>query len=223
MGQFESAGVPIWYHAIYMCQFRFQVLEMKDTSPQEWLRAWSARYDGDDEEEYRKLIAEHKSFSSEHFVRIGKWKDGVTTESKWKPNIAPVAYLIWKKAAQELPKCPEENAVAVRDFLNDWSGRLYTDEFPSKSVQKRFGLARATTLLHFLSGGRYPIFDSRVRTAVARLLNSRKLPNTVEYYSDSFLPLFKGLADCCKTTDDPRKLDRALFTYGALESHTFSN
>jgi hypothetical protein len=216
-----------------MCQFRFRVLEMKDTSPQEWLRVWSGRYDGDDEEEYRKLIAEHKSFSAEHFIRIGKWKDGVTTETKWKPNIASVAYCIWMQAAQELPKCPEESAVAVRKFLNDWSSRPYTDEFPSKSVKKHFGLSRATALLHFLSGGRYPIFDSRVRTAVARLLNSQELSYTVEYYSDSFLPLFKGLAGCCETTDDPRKLDRALFTYGALdralftygalESHTFSN
>jgi hypothetical protein len=199
-----------------MCQFRFQVLEMKDTSPQEWLCAWSALYDGDDEEEYKKLIAEHKSFSAEHFERIGKWADGVTTENKWKPNVAMVAYCIWMQAAKELPKCPEENG--VKDFLNDWSGRKYTDVFPNKVVEKHFGLARATKILHFLSGGRHPIFDLRVRTAVASLLNSRKLPYTVEYYSDSFLPLFKGLADCCKATDDPgklRKLDRALFTYGA--------
>jgi hypothetical protein len=204
-----------------MCQFRFQVLEMKDTSPQEWLRAWSARYDGDAEEEYRKLIAEHKSFSAEHFIRIGKWADGVWTENQWKPNVTMVAYCIWMQAAKELPKCPEENG--VKDFLNDWSGRPYTDLFPIKEVEKHFGLTRVTKLLHFLSGGRYPIFDSRVRTAVARLLNSQALPYTVEYYSDSFLPLFKGLADCCETTDDPGKLDRALFTYGALESRVFSN
>jgi hypothetical protein len=206
-----------------MRQFRFQVLEMKDTSPQEWLRVWSARYRGYDEKEYADLIAKHKSFSAEDFERIGRWKDDVTKESQWKPNVASVAYLIWKQAAQELPKCPEENDAAA--FLDGWSSRTYTDVFPNKSVEKHFGLSRATALLHFVSGGRYPIFDSRVRTAVARLLNSQELPGTVSSYLHSFLPLFKELAACCgcNTVDDLRKLDKALFSYGALESRTFSN
>jgi len=64
------------------------------------------------------------------------------------------------KAAQELPKCPDGSDVA--DFLDNWSGRTYTDVFEKKGpVEKHFGLARATTLLHFVSGGRFPICDSR--------------------------------------------------------------
>jgi hypothetical protein len=206
-----------------MRQFRFQVLEMKDTSPQEWLRVWSARYPGYDEKEYADLIAKHKSFSAEDFERVGKWQDGVTKDSQWKQNVASVAYLIWKQAAQELPKCPEEGDLAA--FLDDWSGRRYTDVFPNKSVEKRFGLSRATTLHHFVSGGRYPIFDSRVKTAVARLLNSQGLPGTVSTYLHSFLPIFKELADCCgcDTMYDLRMLDKALFSYGALEANIFSN
>jgi hypothetical protein len=206
-----------------MRQFRFQILEMKETSPQEWLRVWCARYRGYDEKEYADLIAKHNSFSAEDFERIGMWKDGVTKESRWKPNIASVAYLIWKQAAQELPKCPEEDDVAA--FLEGWSGRTYTDVFPNKSVEKRFGLSRATALLHFVSGGRYPIFDSRVKAAVARLLNSQELPGTVSSYLHLFLPLFKELADrCgCGTMDDLRRLDKALFSYGALESSIFAN
>jgi hypothetical protein len=206
-----------------MRQFRFQVLEMKDTSPREWLQVWSARYGGYDEKEYADLIAKHESFSAEDFERIGRWKDDVTKESQWKPNVASVAYLIWKQAAQELPKCPKEDDVAA--FLDDWSSRAYTDVFPSKSVEKRFGLSRATALLHFISGGRHPIFDSRVRTAVARLLNSQGLPNTVSSYVQSFLPLFKELADSCgcDTMDGLRMLDKALFSYGALKSSIFPN
>ena len=205
-----------------MCQFRFKVLEMKDTSPQEWLRVWSALYGGYDEKEYANLIAKHSLFSAEDYERIGKWKDDVRKESQWKPNVAHVAYLIWKQAADELPKCPQEVDVAA--FLDGWSNRKYTDVFPKKSVEKRFGLSRATTLLHFVSGGRYPIFDSRVKSAVARLLNKQQLSGTTSSYLHSFLPLFQKLADCCgcDTLDDLRMLDKALFSYGALEARLFS-
>jgi hypothetical protein len=119
-----------------------------------------------------------------------------------------------------LPKCPDESGVAV--FLEDWSSREYRDVFKNGSRKKRFGLSRATTLLHFISGGRYPIFDSRVKTALARLLGRPKLSDTVRSYLDSYIPLFKELADHCETNDF-RMLDKALFSYGALDERTFSN
>ena len=73
-----------------------------------------------------------------------------------------------EQAAKELPKCPDETKVAA--FLEDWANRAYTATDRRGPRKKHFGLPRATTLLHFISGGRYPIFDSRVRTAIARLL-----------------------------------------------------
>ena len=203
-----------------MSQFRFQVLEMRDSAPQEWLRVWAGRYQGYDETEYGDLIEKHQLLSAEDFRRIGKWKDDATTEDQWKPNVASVAYLIWERAAEELPKCPEESEVAV--FLEDWSNRAYTDIFKNGPRKKHFGLSRATTLLHFVSGGRYPIFDSRVKTAFARLLGRPKLPGTVSSYLDSYVPLFKELADHCETNDF-RMLDKALFSYGALDERTSSN
>src|SRR5690242_19449704 len=106
-------------------QFRFLILDVRDGTPQEWLRVWAARYPRDDEKEYRDLIAKHKSFSADDFVRIGKWKDGATTELQWRPNVASVAYLIWELVAEKLPKCPEERDLAV--FLKDWSNTEYTD------------------------------------------------------------------------------------------------
>jgi hypothetical protein len=108
-----------------MSQFKFQVLEMRDTTPQEWLRVWAGRYQGYDETEYRDLIEKYKLLLAEDFRRIGKWKDGATTADQWKPNVASVAYLIWERAAEELPKCPEESEATV--FLEDWSNREYTD------------------------------------------------------------------------------------------------
>ena len=203
-----------------MSEFKFQVQEMRDSTPREWLCAWAGRYQGYDEVEYQHLIDKHKLLSAEDFRRIGKWKDGATTEKQWKPNVASVAYLIWEQAAEELPKCPEEDRVAV--FLEDWSNRQYTDLLKNGSREKRFGLSRATTLLHFISGAHYPIFDSRVKTALARLLGRPKLPDTVRGYLDSCLPLFKELADLCETNDF-RMLDKALFSYGAVNERTFSN
>ena len=199
-----------------MDKFRFQSLDGRDIAPQEWLRLWAELYPEKtyDRAAYAELIASHKNLVANDFVRIGKWKDGVSTESRWKANVASVAYRIWMQAASEMPKCPEGKGVA--DFLDDWANRKYTDEWPSRSVEKRFGLSRATTLLHFLSGGSFPIFDSRVRTALARLLgpSSTRVENTVCWYLDSYCSLLAELATLCGT-EDFRAMDKALFSYGA--------
>jgi len=176
------------------------------------LRIWAARYPSKKcyAEEYDALIRSYKSLSAADFERIGKWKDGAKTQGKWKANVASVAYEIWMQAARELPVCPEETQVAA--FLNDWSERKYTDQFGSRTREKRLGLSRATTLLHFVSGGRFPIFDSRVRKAMARLLNC-SVPNDVSWYLDSYCPLIKEIA-ALSGTEDLRTVDKALFSYG---------
>jgi len=204
-----------------MSNYKFLVLVAKDCSPQEWLRVWADRYSQDDDPEYEYLIERRNSLAAEDFERIGKWKDGVKTELQWKPNVASVAYRIWMEAAQELPRCPEDGQ--VKAFLDCWSGRTYTDAFTSRSVEKHFGPPRATTLLHFLSGGRFPIFDSRVRKAFARLSGGPTPPNTVAWYLDSYCTFFSELASICGCeVDTSRKLDKALFSYGAVETLTFS-
>jgi hypothetical protein len=111
----------------------------------------------------------------------------------------------------------DENQISR--FLEDWSERRYTDEYEinpkraaRKVVEKRFGLSRASTLLHFISGGRFPIFDSRVRRAMSRLLDC-PVRNTIRWYLDSYCPLFSKLARECGT-DDLRLVDMALFCYG---------
>ena len=194
-----------------MTAFRFRDCEGEDTAPGEWLHVWSARYPSNDYAEYDDLIARHKSFASEEFVRLGKWKDGVKTEGQWKPNVAMVAYTIWMQAATELPTCPTK--AELRTFLDDWSGRIYTDNFETKSVQKQFGLSRTSTLLHFLSGGQYPIFDSRVRRAFKRLLNV-SVPYTVHWYLNSCCPLTSEIA-LIGHAQNLRMVDMALFSYGS--------
>jgi hypothetical protein len=195
-------------------QFSFQSRDGRVVGPQEWLRLWVKLYPEKvyNHEDYRDLIAKHKSLAADDFERIGKWKDGARAAGKWKPNVASVAYRVWLQAASEMPKCPEASQVA--DFLDNWSNRKYTDDFASGPVEKRFGLSRATTLLHFISGGRFPIFDSRVRQAMRRLLSfNSPVPNTISWYLDSYCPLLQELADLCGT-EDLRTLDKALFSYG---------
>jgi len=190
--------------------FTFLGPDGSDLVPEQWLRTWAALYPSNDYAGYEELIAEHRSLSSADIQRIGRWKDGARSDGKWKLNVASVAYQVWMQAASEPPACPNDDQVA--GFLVDWSERRYTDNYRTKSVEKRFGLSRATTLLHFISGGRFPIFDSRVRRALTRLLNSR-VPNSVRWYLDFYCPLFLEIAALC-CTQDGRLVDKALFSYG---------
>lgn len=166
-----------------------------------------------DEAEYRDLIKGSGEFSPADYERIGKWKDNAQSISRWKPNVASVAYEIWMQAAKERPRCPAADGVGA--FLSEWSDRLYQDEYKNGTKRvKHFGLSRASTLLHFISGGRYPIFDSRVIKAVSRLLGS-SLDYSVASYVNSYCPVFQQIADLCRTTD-LRTVDMALFSYGAF-------
>ena len=195
-----------------MDKLRFRSLDGRDVAPAEWLRMWSSLYRGYDEAEYRSLIAAHETFSAADFERIGRWKDNAGADGRWKPNVAMVAYKIWVQASLEMPRCPDQNHIA--EFLLDWSERKYRNEYKSSVVQERcFGLSSATTILHFISGGRYPIFDSRVRRAASRVLDS-PVANTVQWYLDSYCPLVSRVAIECGVTD-VRSVDRALFCYGA--------
>jgi len=71
--------------SIGMSQFKFQLLELRDSTPQEWLRVWAKSFDDEtgDDPEYSVLIAKHESLSAEYFQLIGKWKDNAWAEGKW--------------------------------------------------------------------------------------------------------------------------------------------
>lgn len=186
----------------------------------DWLRLWSAAYDVGDEPEYAELISRHPAFSPADFEKLGQWKDAALPTAagpsgRWKPNVASVAYLIWMDIARERPACPADDQVAA--FLTSWSERAYVDRYAGGAVRrKKFGLSRASTLLHFLSGGRYPIFDSRVLTAVAHLTGS-PVPYTVSAYQGIVRPAIdRILAD--SGSPDRRAVDRALFALGVALS-----
>ena len=179
--------------------------------PRDWLATWSPRFPDKkfDELVHDDLMSRHDNLTALDFERMGRWKDAAITERRWRPNVASVAYPIWLQAAAELPRCPDDSDVAA--FLDEWASRAYVDRFESGPRAKTFGLSRATTLLYFLSGGRYPIFDSRVRTAI-RLLGV-SIPKTVEGYLLRYRPLLDEIMKLCEC-DSMRAVDRALFSFG---------
>jgi hypothetical protein len=188
----------------------------KSVTPRVWLRVWAAQYPGQKYDlEHDRLVALTQKEPAD-FERIGKWKDAASSAAKWKANVASVAYVVWMEAASKRPTCPTDDTIAA--FLRDWSSREYEDRFSTRTVKKRFGLSRATTLLYFLSDGRFPIFDSRVRRAIARL-TGRPVSNTVQGYVDSYLPLFARIAASCGAKN-LRTVDQALFSYGGKDAPT---
>lgn len=196
--------------------FDYRDVHRKSVTPRAWLRIWAAQYPGEKYDlEHDRLVALTQKEPAD-FERIGKWKDAASGAAKWKANVASVAYVVWMEAASECPTCPTDDTIA--DFLLDWSSRAYEDRFSTRTVKKRFGLSRATTLLYFLSNGRFPIFDSRVRRAIARL-TGRPVSNTVQGYVDSYLPLFAQIAASCGAKD-LRTVDQALFSYGGKDART---
>jgi len=127
-------------------------LDGKDLAPAQWPRVWVARYPaGKCDVEHEPMIPKFRSLSSVDFERIGRCEDAATADAKWKPNVASVAFQIWMQAATARPKCP--NSARAGDVLLDWSERKYTDQIASRTVRKRVGPFRATTLLYFLSRG----------------------------------------------------------------------
>jgi hypothetical protein len=79
-------------------------------------------------------------------------------------------------------------------------------------LETRFATNLSATLLHFLSGGDFPICDSRVKRAMKRIRNT-PVSKTVDWYLDSYCPFFLQFASMCATTDS-RNVDKALFSYG---------
>src|SRR5947207_11334683 len=128
-----------------MTRFKFQNPDARDSSPQEWLRVWPARYRGYSEEEYSDLIAKHKPFSAQDFEPIGKWKDDVTTKAQWKPNVASVAYLIWMQAAQELPQCPVDGDATLRSEEHTSELQSHSDLVCRLLLEKKKKTKKKTT------------------------------------------------------------------------------
>lgn len=181
----------------------------------EWLNEWSLWYPEKKYPSLGQLLSRSRRLTSADFRWVGRWKDGALNNDKWRRNVAMVAFPIWMQAADELPGTRIES-IHVARFLEDWSSRSYQDQYPNRAVKKKFGLSRATALLHVLSAGNYPIFDSRVRRAFRRL-TAESAQNTVTWYLGSYVFFFWQLLAACGSNEF-RIVDRALFVYGAKDS-----
>ena len=185
--------------------------------PAAWLREWGADFPKEKYPALDRLLGKTNSLTAEDFLYLGRWKDGaLESAKKWQPNVASVAFVIWHQAAKTLPGTRIED-LHLTGFLAEWSSKAYVDEFPTRKVQKRFGLARATTILHALSGGRWPIFDSRVRRAFKRITGINAQDDG-DWYLSSYEPFFYQLVAACGT-QDVKSVDNALFVYGRKKAY----
>jgi hypothetical protein len=186
------------------------------TDARAWLSHWAARYPRGKYPSISHLIAAGSSgsLSSQDFEWIGKWKDGAFSTRKWKPNIASVAYPIWMQASSQLPGIRITDDLAAREFLIAWTTKTYRNFYRNGLEREpKFGLSRASTLLHLVSGGNFPIFDSNVRRAVKRLTGRSAKKDDIEWYLCSYRQLFQHVMDECKEID-VRRVDEALFSFG---------
>jgi hypothetical protein len=195
-------------------KFKFAVPGWRTVEPTVWLKFWAKFYKPTPDEVYEGLIGKAESLSPEDFKTVGRWKEGCLAENngRWKPN-TPVAYDVWMKASKECLTCPPEDG--LEEFLEKWSEERFTagTDRNGHELKKRFGLARSTTLLHFISGGRFPIFDARVGAAIERLRVSPPAQATPKWYVETFCPQFHDIANLCGVSDT-KGLDNALFCYG---------
>jgi hypothetical protein len=132
-------------------RFTFRYPEWREIDPPGWVTWWAFLYGDGDNPEYFDLIERPGTLSAEDFEQIGKWKEGCLKpgNGRWKTG-TPTAYDVWMQAKAELPECPEKTGITA--FLTDWSERKFA---AGKGQRKRFGLSRATALLHFVSRGCY--------------------------------------------------------------------
>jgi len=158
-----------------LSSLRFLSADKTEISAEEWLTEWSAKYDKYQnlypEALYAYLRDKSKDLTEQDLRILGMWKDGalargqdfsngidptqVKCTGRWSPTAASVAFEVWSAAAAELGGRLREHQLDPLDFLSAWSVETGTRS------NKKFGLSRATTLLHFISGGTYPIYDSR--------------------------------------------------------------
>jgi hypothetical protein len=193
-------------------QFDFRLPDGNQTCGAVWLYEWASRYPRGKYPSIGDLLARHDSLSSDDFVRLGRWKDGALKGGKWRPNVASVAYPVWQEAASSLSGARISSKDA-REFLSTWKNKSYIDNYKGGLLRKKiFGVPRGTTLLHVVTGGQFPIMDSRVGAA-AKELTHKPVRNTVGAYFEVYVPLFAHLMAACETSE-PRKLDEALFAYG---------
>lgn len=203
--------------------FNFTYPVWQKLEPSLWLKFWASLYESNDSRKednrvYKDVIDKDGKLSAEDFETVGRWKEGCLAENhgSWKPN-TPAAYEVWMQAKSERPTCPTDTSIST--FLTNWSERKFiagVDKEDGQALEKRFGLSRSTTLLHFISVARFPIFDSRVGAAIKRLGVSPPAEPTADWYMNTFCPLFKDIASLCGVSDKKgfRLLDNALFCYG---------
>lgn len=205
----------------------------------DWLTVWRERYPSKKYPEgiYKYLLAKGPALDDRDAELLGAWKDGalmkaeggsgaclgpfdgdfVQFNGRWGPSASSVAYEVWQKIHGDVAQ--------LKSWLKAKNHDAFLEYLAAKVAgNKRFGLSRATYVLHIFSKARFPILDSNVCAALHQLLDGRyrdttfpkKIASSCTYLS-TFCPIIWDLEAECDTEAVPqrrRDLDKALFAYG---------
>jgi hypothetical protein len=208
----------------------------------QWVDLWASKYPAHrySEEVYRYLIQKGARLNSQDILLLGAWKDAALQRcrdnsgmgpfsgqyyrfnQRWSKDAASAAFEIWQLLSEKISEIK-----AIFEKLGKLTILKYGSSGKGGQVTKRFGLARASTLIHFLTSGKYPIYDSNVHKGIYGLtlgmFRGVRIPRyfagrglTVAAYCDVFCPAVQELLLASDRT--MRSVDRALFTYGSKKS-----
>ena len=180
------------------------------------------------------------------FDFLGAWKDGALKKSiphkglkfgdcwvsfsgKWSEVAASsCAYQVW----QRLPQTRESLARYLdrgehREFLAHLARQSYRKASRGGITDAKFGLSRATYVLHIFSSAEFPIYDNNTHAGAHALTQGRFegqiIPKTKvdnpEWYLRTFCRIVQDLQEACQATDisSRRAVDQALFCCGKAQ------
>lgn len=216
--------------------FRFLSAAGQQTSPHQWLVDWSERFPSKKypESVYKYLVRRGPDIDRLDVLIMGWWKDAaldlasvpiegdtnlVPTQlrpkiRRWKPEAASVHYDGWNWLANNL------STIQGIWFGGTEPARLL-ESLNERRGSRRFGLSRASFVLHVLSRGIYPIYDGNTHRGLYRLTRGTSYEGRIRaskqqdsnWYLQTFQMIVGQLQAACDC--DVRLLDKALFAYGA--------
>jgi hypothetical protein len=229
--------------------FNFRSPSSQVVTGSHWLGTWSALFPSSkySENVYLELLDRGPELSDEGIEILGAWKDAalkstslqnpsghlfgrvrVLFNGKWNPGTS-CAYSSWQQIPSRLPTLKQQlDRQEYSRFLTDLAEMQYEKTARGGHLtEARFGLSRATYVLHVFSRGNYPIYDRWTHCAMYQLTDGEYRGQRIHkskhsqptWYLENFVPFVREVASVCNAANDQRGLrnvDKALFAYGKL-------
>lgn len=221
-------------------KFDFRSRNGAPLSSLEWQTEWASGFDAKryPDEVCEELAARGAALPDGDFDVLGAWKDGVIRRGGqrnfgkclvyftrgWKEN-AVCARTVWLSLASKRRGLEEFlDRRDYRSFLNQVADEQYLKAGRGGLSSARFGLSRATYILHVFSKARFPIYDRNTHRGISRLTHGyyngweiRKMKSDdADWYLERFCAIIGDLQQQCGALESAsfRQVDKALFQYG---------